>query len=243
MLRRDAALSVILVSPVYGFRAGRLVLYRWVARAARDEEAALKIEKSKFLAITTVLAAASGMSAFTACTITTTNGGGDAGADSSVTPGTDGSTPTDGSSGDASKPDAAPTCLGDTGPAASCTGTGTNCLTSIEGQNVCGGFRAGFKNDVAAETAKCLALAPTCEAIPDPVESCAIAALAKACPDPAAATPCRTAIAACGTAATVTQARCEQLYAGLNAVGRTAFANCTAEGCGLLDNTCFLPIF
>ena len=214
----------------------------------------MKIEKSKFLAITTVLAAASGVSAFTACTITTTNGGGDAGADSSVTPAPDsGGTPTDGSStdgsstdgspGDASTPDAAPTCLGDTGPAASCSGTGTNCLTSVDGQLACGNFLAGFRNGVAAEAAKCLALAPTCEATPDPVETCAVAALAKACPDTAAVTPCRTAITNCGTAVTLSQARCEQLYAGLNAAGRQAFADCTAEGCGLIDNTRCLPVF
>lgn len=220
-------------------------------------EAVLKIEKSKFLAITTLLAAASGMSAFTACTITTTNSGdADSGVtpDSSIPPVTDSSTTTDasnpdtstatdGSTPDASNPDAAPTCLGDTGPIASCTGTGTNCLNSPDGQFYCDNYLQGFKNGVAADAAKCLALAPTCEAAPDPTEACAIAALSKACPDPAGAVPCQTAITSCGTAATITQARCEQLYAGLNTAGRAAFTDCTSEGCGLTDNSCFLPTF
>ncbi len=216
----------------------------------------MKIDRSKFFAITTVLAAASGVSAFTACTITTTNTGSDSGADSSTSAdsstgdsSTGDSSTGDSSTGDAAKPDgtapdAAPTCLDQDGAGtATCTG-GAGCMAAPAGQGFCADLNLSFKNAVARDAVKCLGLAPTCEAIPDPFETCAVAALAKACPDPAAAAPCQAAIAACMADGVPTPAinlaRCQQLYSGLSASGRTKFATCTVEGCGLIDNSCFL---
>ncbi len=215
----------------------------------------MKIDKTRFFAITGVLAAASGLGAISACTLTTVNGGEPDAAttplpdssttDPDATTTGDSSTTTDATTTDATAD--ASSCLGDdkmlNPSCASFADAGTNCASSEGGQFYCPNVQANYVNGVARSIMQCLSLAPTCEAVPDPFATCTLAALDKACPDAAAAAPCAAAAQACAAeqvTPTINQAKCQQYYSGLSSVGRTRFTSCAAEGCALVENAgCF----
>lgn len=214
----------------------------------------MKLDKSRFLAITGLLAAASGVAAVSACTITSVTGDVDGGNTT-----TDASTTTDGAVvdppvGDASPDsttttdaaDSAPSCLGDDkvqNPSCdSFADASTNCAGQA-GTLYCNDVQAKFRNGVARGIMECLKLAPTCEAIPDPITKCTLDTLDKACPDLAAtAAPCQAAAKTCtdlGVTPDIDQAKCQQYLAGLSPAGRTEFTSCAAEGCTLNAATAF----
>lgn len=211
----------------------------------------MKLDKSRFLAITGLLAAASGVVAVSACTITSVNGNVDGGQT------TDASTTSDGAvvePGDAATDstttsdaaDATTSCLGDDkvqNPSCdSFADASTNCAGQA-GTLYCNDVQTKFRNGVARGIMECLKLAPTCEATPDPITKCTLDTLDKACPDLAAtAAPCQAAAKACtdlGVTPTINQAKCQQYLSGLSPAGRTAFTSCAAEGCTLEATSAF----
>jgi len=216
----------------------------------------LKIDKARFFAITGVLAAASGLGSVSACTLTTVNGGGP---DGSTTVPDGSTTDPDASTGDAATSDATTSdaTTVDAADGASCLGAdkvqnpscgsfvdaGVSCAGSEGGQFYCPNIQDTYVNGVARSIMQCLALAPTCEAVPDPLERCTLAALDQACVDSAAATPCAQAAQACsteGVTPTITPAKCQQYWSALSAAGRTRFTSCAAEGCALVATSgCF----
>ncbi len=210
----------------------------------------MKIDKSKFLVLTSVLAAGTAAAAMStgACTTTTNNptDGGTSSVDGS-SGGTDGSSGgTDGSSGGGDGAtdggDDGSACLGDDkvlNPSCSSfleagTDAGGSCLTSLDGQDACTSFQANLRNGVAREAVNCLKIAPTCEALPDPVGGCLDQAAAKACPDTAVDALCTAELAKC-TAGAITKADCVKYMTALTPAARTKFTtNCADEvGCSL----------
>lgn len=215
----------------------------------------MKIDKSKFLVLTSVLAAGTAAAALAApgCSSTsngTTDGGAsvDGSSGGGGDGGGDGSATTDGGGGDGGGGDGGeclgddkvlnPTCASFLGDGGADAAAGT-CITAVEGQAACTSFQANLRNGVAREAVKCLNLAPTCEAVPDPVTGCFDQAAAKACADPEAATFCTAQLAKC-TAGSIGQADCVKYMNALTSAGRTKFAtNCADEaGCafGNLDS-------
>lgn len=221
----------------------------------------MNIDKKRFLALTGVIAAASGIATMQACSLTVNGGDPDGAApiptvdSSSQDP--DGSASVDSSSPDSSTRDATTadaadgaTCLGDdkmlNPPCASFVNeAGTSCAGSPVGQSFCPASKANFVNGVSREIMECLKLAPTCEAVPNPLESCTYKALDRACVVPAAKAPCQQALMNCtqsGVTPTIDQAKCERYYSGLSPQGQLGFQSCTSEGCGLIETSyCFLP--
>lgn len=216
----------------------------------------MKIDKSKFLVLTSVLAAGTAAAALAApgCSSTangtsdggasvdgSSGGGGDGG-------GGDGSTTGDGGGGGDGGGDAGeclgddkvlnPSCASFLGDGGADAAAGT-CVTTATGQAACSSFQANLRNGVAREAVKCLNVAPTCEAVPDPVVGCFDQAAAKACPDATAATFCTAQLAKC-TAGSIGQADCVKYMTALTSSGRDKFAaNCADEaGCafGNLDS-------
>jgi hypothetical protein len=212
----------------------------------------MKIDKSKFLVLTGVLAAGTaGAAMMNACTVTSTNNAGDGGTSSvdGSSGGTDGSSGgTDGSTSDAAGDgggDAAATCLGDDkvlNPSCSSfldagTDGGSGCIQSANGQSTCNSAQSALKNGVARDVIQCLSAAPACEggATPDVANDCVIAALGKACPDADTDAFCTDQLAKCTAGASLTKAQCMQYMAGLKPAARTAFATSCADegGCAL----------
>jgi hypothetical protein len=218
----------------------------------------LKIDRTRFFAITGVLAAASGLGAISACTLTTITGDGPDGSittptvDSSTTD-PDATTGSDATADAIAKPDATAdasdgsTCLSDdkvlNPSCGSFVDAGVSCAGSQQGQATCPAIQQNYVNGVSRAIMQCLSLAPSCEAVPDPTETCLFAALDKACPDATTAAPCQMAAQQCTTAGvtpTINQAKCQQYLSGLNATGRAKFASCATEGCSLTsDAFCF----
>ncbi len=120
---------------------------------------------------------------------------------------------------------------------------GVSCAGSQQGQASCPAIQQNYVNGVSRAIMQCLSLAPSCEAVPDPTETCMFAALDKACPDATTAAPCQMAAQQCSTAGvtpTINQAKCQQYLGGLSAAGRAKFASCATEGCTLTsDAFCF----
>ncbi len=217
----------------------------------------MKIDRSKFITITGALAAASGITAFSACTIVSTSGGNPDAASPS-----DSATNPDGPLGDGETPDGSSEagadagvdspagCLGDDkvlNPSCSSFaadgGDAGACIRGQEGQSACASYQTNMRNGVARAAILCLAVAPTCEGTVDAITRCGLEALSRACPDPAAQAFCQKEIAACaaaGTTPAVTQKQCEQYASGLNDKGRAAFTSCATEGCALVDTGCFV---
>lgn len=221
----------------------------------------MQIDKSRFLFLTSSLAAtaAAVVVSTSACGTTTTATDTDAGTDDPTADdsGTDGGS-SDGSAGDGSSStdasDAAVACLGT-------DGTAPFCGPEIEGvdggppakcQFECSNVSKIFKTGVAVEISACLD-----KDVPDPtvegacfagVAPCVEGALAKACEDDTAAAYCTTLLAGCGDAAPVpSQADCIGVVSALSAAGKTSLSDCTAEGgCGgcfdsVAAGTLFVP--
>lgn len=198
----------------------------------------MKIDKSRFLLLTTTLAATTAGAVAvttTACNITNTTDT-DAG---SATPGADAGNDKDSSSDGSTSADAGAACLGTTGKAPFCgpevegTDAGVPAKCAFE----CSSVSKLFKTGVAAAISSCLDTRvsdPTVEgACYDELTPCVEGALAGACDDSTAATYCTTTLQACGDAGTVpSQADCVRVVKALSADGRTALTNCTVESAG-----------
>jgi len=200
----------------------------------------MKIDKSRFLLLTTTLAAtATALVVATACNTTSTSTDNDGG--TPVNPDSGNSTDAAGNSeGGGDGGGDAGACLGTDQTAPFCgpevegmdSGVPAKCTTE------CDSVSALFKGGVAAEISACL------DKLPDPTQEgacntglpgCVTDAVAKACDDPTAAEFCATT---CGADSGVedagfTQRECEAVAKALSTQGRETFTNCAAEsGCG-----------
>lgn len=206
-------------------------------------EDGMKIDKKRFLFLTTSIAAAATTALVVSATgCNTVHTEDDAGSSSGSTPTADSGSNEDtgaGDGGSSSDADAAVACLGNTGAAPLCgpanegEDAGGLAKCSLE----CDHHNATFKTEVAKAISDCLDVAfdgPTFEGCASAEAPCVEAALAKACDDPEADAYCTTLLAGCGDAGTtVTQEQCVAVVRALSTEGKTTLTTCTAEGtCG-----------
>jgi len=210
----------------------------------------MKIDRTRFLMLTGVIAAAG---ACTTAAVTTNNGNPDGGPSADAGNGGDAGQNPINEGGDSASPesdggsDSAVACLGPTGSTSGCAAFAdgwsqdagaTSCVTA----QVCNGatFVTG---GVAASILACAAADTTFDAGCVDLSSCVLTALATACPDPTTASTCGSIVATCGPdsgAGTadggipVTEKSCEQYLAGLVDSARDGFSACMVEsGCNL----------
>lgn len=191
----------------------------------------MKVDRSRFLLLTTALSAATAVAITAGCTVKSS----DNGSSGTTTPPTEAGSPYD------SSPDAYATdgdtdggsCLDDTGSAPDCTAqTGTACTT------VCQHYLPNYKKGVARSIADCLKLLPSCEGADNAILACVQTALGAACQDPTAEGYCGPLADACnsdagtdaGAASPLEKQDCVDLANGLNSTGRAAFTTCITEG-------------
>jgi len=185
----------------------------------------MKVDRSRFLLLTTALAAASAVGVMaTGCTVTSTDKG-----TTTPTPGVDGSTADTGTDAYVADGGDGGACLDDTGGAASCTGISTSCAAACEP------YLANYKSGVARDIISCLNSLPTCEGTgaETQIANCVQLALAKTCDDPSATTFCTPMAESCGADGGTTGLEltaCVGVAKGLNATGRAAFTTCVTEG-------------
>lgn len=213
----------------------------------------MKIDKSRFLVLTTSLAAASAAALIAIPGCSTTQTSTDAGTQPANDSGGSGDVTTNDSGGGDTGTDSGPTCLGDKGPAPVCFATpvgegdggldaddaGGDAGVDAKCAYECDRVSMYFKKDVAKAVNDCLDTAPTCEGgVPDCVDK----ALPKVCDDSTAKDFCTPLVQGCqvdgGDAATtpLTQAACEAIAKALTTEGRTAFTVCVSDeglGCDL----------
>jgi hypothetical protein len=206
----------------------------------------MKVDRTRFLLLTTALSAATAVGAMaTGCSITNTT------TDAGTTPGTtDGGVDTD-ATADAAYVDGGDggdggACLGDEGLPPSCATASASCAT------VCADVATNYKNAVGRAIVDCLLALPTCESALNDRAACFQAALGRACSDTTAATECTPIVAACdvdggavgdGGTSVIAQTECVDLLTGLNATGRATFTTCTQEiGPGTCSSTANLCI-
>ena len=202
----------------------------------------MKVERSRFLLLTTALAAASAVGIMaTGCTVTSKDKG-------TTTPpvttvdsgGTDGG-------GDAYYPDGGDggACHDDTGDAPTCTGASPGCGAACEH------YLPNYKKAVARDIISCLIGLPTCEGtgVEAQMATCVQLALGKACDDTTATgfcTPIAESCASDGGTAALDLDICTGLAKGLNATGRTAFTTCVTKGtagyCIASPTTCVVTL-
>ncbi len=202
----------------------------------------MKIDKSRFLLLTTSIAAATTALVVSATGCNTVHTEDDAGSSSGSTPTADSGSSTDddaGEGGATSDADAALACLGNTGAAPLCgpANEGEDAGGLAKCSYECDKFNATFKTEVAKDISACLDTAfegPTFEGCAGAAPPCVEAAVAKACDDPEADTYCTTLLAGCGDAGVaVTQEQCVSFVRALSNEGKTTLTTCTAEGtCG-----------
>ena len=188
----------------------------------------MKVDRNRFLMLTTALAAATAVGAMvTGCTVTSTDKGTppitdcknascDAGNDAYVSEAGDG--------GDASA------CLTDDGVAPTCEGLDVSC------QAACAGYLANYKKGVARDITACLLKLPTCEGASTEIASCVQGALGRACDDPSTTSFCTPFVMSCGGDGgdggpqSLDLGECKDVATGLNSAGRAAFTSCVTEG-------------
>lgn len=188
----------------------------------------MQLDRSRFLLLTSALAAATAVS-FTAglggCS--KSDSATDAGAASDAS--TADTSVADGGvdAADASTADAT-ACLGD-------DGVGPNCDPNTDGGAKCSiacySIASKLKHQVAVNAAECIDnhmdVAPTCEGGNAP---CILAAFALACDDATADPYCAGVVASCADAGAdggaVTQSECVAVAKGLSAAGRTSLTTC-----------------
>ena len=207
----------------------------------------MKIDKTRFLVLTSGLAAASA-AALIACSSSTTktdnpNNGTDSGTTDS------GGNADTGATGDGGG-DAAVACLSDKGPEPFCSAEGLVDAGDVDADTDggdagsqqpsacpehCDVGRLNFKTDVAADIKKCLDTG-TMGCDNAALLDCEAKALAKTCDDPTVTALCTPVVAACADAGVEdggvapTQESCEKLMKGLNQIGRDSFTGCVQEG-------------
>lgn len=184
----------------------------------------MKVDRSRFLLLTTALAAASAVGVMaTGCTVTSTDKG------TTPTPAVDGSVADTGTDAYTTDGGDGAACLDDTGGAASCSGISTSCAAACEP------YLANYKSGVARDIISCLNSLPTCEGTQAEVQiaNCVKLALAKTCDDASATAFCAPMAESCGAdggTVGLEQAECVGVAKGLNATGRAAFTTCVTEG-------------
>lgn len=213
----------------------------------------MKIDKSRFLLLTTSLAATATALAVATVACNSTSTSTDAGDQQpSTTPDGGGNTTnseggTDGGGGEQ--------CLGTDGTAPMCSPTGEGGgddagadggATVAKCQFECQSAVSTFKTGVAVAINSCLDKAvadPTVEgACAGALPGCASEAIAQACDDPTAAEFCTTTLAQCGGddagadagAGAITQDKCIAVAKALSGEGKTTLTTCITEGndCG-----------
>jgi hypothetical protein len=218
----------------------------------------MKLDRTRFLMLTTAISGAIAACTVGACSVNSTTNNGPGGGDGST--GDDGATGNDGStthdgSGEASTNDGgneATTCDDSVGSAGACAdyadgGTGpadagdggSVCLSSA----FCDSTLANLKPKVAQAAIACVVALPTCESGAG-IDTCVETALAGACADTTGKAACDQIASVCGDAgadAGVSPADCQKYTAGLTAAGRTAFVACMTESaCFITDaKQCF----
>ena len=186
----------------------------------------MKIDRSKFFALTTAISAS-----VIAALGTTAGCSSTAGSDA----GTDGATAADtggGITGDGSVDAGA--CLGTIGHASCQTDAGnvdqgcaTLCSTAIDN------FTAGTAESIA----NCLLQLPTCEGNSSAVSTCYDDAIGHACADTSVTAYCADIVTKCGDAGVAElKPKCEFIAPALSATGRTQFTNCVTE------SACSVPV-
>lgn len=202
----------------------------------------MKIDKNRFLLLTTTIAATAAAAlvvSATGCnTVNTVNNDG---------PGNGDPAPDDAGSGDddasaaddAGDADGGPACLGNTGAAPVCgpVEEGEDAGGVAKCSYECDKFNATFTTEVAKAINDCLDLAfdgPTFEGCTDAAPTCVETALAEACDDAEAAPFCTTLLAGCSDAgASVTQEQCTAVARALSGEGKATLESCVVEsGCG-----------
>jgi hypothetical protein len=213
----------------------------------------MKIDRTKFLALTAAIGGA-----VIACSInSTTNNTPSTPDDASTSDATDdgssggdasGDVAKEGSTGDAAADGADGAACDDTvGSAALCAdymdgGTGpadggdagNGCLTTT----LCTNVAANFKPRIQQKILECLVAAPTCESTTNVLGNCVDQALNESCPDTSAQASCDQVATVCGDAgvdAGISTADCAKALAGATATGRTAFVAC------MIESACFQP--
>ncbi len=221
----------------------------------------MKLDRTRFLMLTTALSGA-----IAACAVTSTNntvpggggGGNDSGGGSDGTTTGDGATSQDSGKDTSTNPDGASDaaiCDDSVGTAGACASyadggagptdggdAGNACLTSL----LCDDVLADLKPKVAQKTIECVFALPTCESGAG-IDVCIATALAGACPDATGKAACDQIASVCGDAgvdAGVSQADCQKYTAGLTAAGRTKFVACMTESaCFITDvKTCLAQL-
>ncbi|HSO38718.1 MAG TPA: hypothetical protein VLT33_39585 [Labilithrix sp.] len=187
----------------------------------------MKVDRSRFLLLTTALAAASAVGVMaTGCTVTSTDKGtttppsgvdsggaaDDGGADAYYTDGGDGGA-----------------CLDDTGETPTCAAVNASCTAA------CQHYLPNYKKGVARSIIGCIAALPTCEGVDAQAEvsNCVQIALGKACADNTATDFCTPISESCGAdagKAALDLQVCTDVATGLNSSGRAAFTTCITEG-------------
>ncbi len=201
----------------------------------------MKIDKNRFLLLTTTIAATAAAAlvvSATGCnTVNTVNNDGPG----NGVPPTDDAGPTDDDAGadDAGDHDGGPACLGNTGAAPVCgpAEEGEDAGGFAKCAYECDKFNATFKTDIAKSINDCLDLAfdgPTFEGCADAAPTCVETAIAQACDDTEAEPFCTTLLAGCSDAgASVTQEQCTAVARALSEEGKTTLQSCVVEsGCG-----------
>ena len=194
----------------------------------------MKIDRSRFLLLTGVLAA-------TACTVK--NAANDAGT-GVVAPVADAGDQGDATTTAETGTGACDDSKGDLGICTSFTaGTdaGSNgCIDELG----CSTLKSAFKPKIAAKILACVLGLPTAEGSCNGSIACGETALAGACADTTTATSCAQVQTACGDAGSDAGAfslsDCNKYLAGLTAAGRTDFVGCMTEG-GCTDVKNCLP--
>ena len=203
----------------------------------------MKIDRSKFLLLTTTISAAlvAGVAGSAGCS--STNATNDAGGVDANTTADSGGEVDSGTSDGAVDGGDAGACLGDIGSPTCELGAdagdgGLVCQTS------CVAALTNLRSAVADQAGKCLLGLPTCEGGGAEVAACFEDAIKKACPDPDAPAFCARVAANCNDAgaadagAAVTS-KCAAIASALNATGRSTLETCVTEsGCINSFDTC-----
>ncbi len=198
----------------------------------------MKIDKNRFLLLTTALAATTTAVVLgaTGCEINTTTANAGAGDSGSFPPIDASSSVLDATASDAADAADAGVCLGNTGAAPLCGPADEDADAAAFAQcsDECTFATQNFKTEVASAISKCLdrsLLDASAEGCIGSAESCVRESVGKACDDPEAASFCTTFLSGCNDAGAVpTQAQCVAVVRAMNAQGKTALSTCTEEG-------------
>ncbi len=204
----------------------------------------MKIDRTRFLLLTTTLAAATAaaLATNTGCTSTSDTDAGVSDSDSGAGTGDGGTSADTGSKTDTDASDGAAACLGGADGTFACGPVGEGDDAGVvKCQTQCEAAVAKFKSGVAKDINDCLNSSPACEGAD---VTCTNQAIALACPDTTATTFCTGLAPKCADASSgFTQTTCAEVVSALSQPGRTIFTTCVDEGndCGVCLNLAKAP--